>query len=279
MENRRILYHCLCHFSHGGRLTKRECSPRPESAMGRSAWTRAGFNGSKKLLPQLKCGNLTDHSGISTTLPQQNCSIQQPTPWDSAAFPCAKHVTVVPAFDRVRVFPTLTLLEIPKRGRWHHSLLRPLRDKLETLVQRAEVLLTKAILVPAVQKRMSGRYLLDVFGGSGFLATAANHLGLRGHWSQVRRGKAPCSHQNSTRRLRWKLRHRNDFTSPPRQHTSCSSQSYIRHCGHRKLASLCSHAVDSGTPVCFMVVGRSKNPDSCSTASPTAWAVADVCVF
>ena len=32
-------------------------------------------------------------------------------------------------------------------------------------------------------------------------------------WSQVGRDEAPCSHQNSTGRLRWKMCRRNDFTS------------------------------------------------------------------
>ena len=47
--------------------------------------------------------------------------------------------------------------------------------KVETLPQRAEVLLT------AAQKRTIGKYLLDVFGGYGFLAQTTNHLGLRGY--------------------------------------------------------------------------------------------------
>ena len=35
--------------------------------------------------------------------------------------------------------------------------------------------------IPAVHKRMTGKYMLDVFGGPGFLATASNLLGLCGH--------------------------------------------------------------------------------------------------
>ena len=34
---------------------------------------------------------------------------------------------------------------------------------------------------PSVYKRIAGKYLLNVFDGSGFLAKAENHLGLRGH--------------------------------------------------------------------------------------------------
>ena len=33
---------------------------------------------------------------------------------------------------------------------------------------------------PVVHKRMTGKCMLDVFGGSGFVAKATNHLGLRG---------------------------------------------------------------------------------------------------
>ena len=43
---------------------------------------------------------------------------------------------------------------------------------------------------PAAFKRMMGKYVIDVVGGSGFLTEATNHLGLRGYvltqvWSLV----------------------------------------------------------------------------------------------
>ena len=38
-----------------------------------------------------------------------------------------------------------------------------------------------AIAHPSAQKRMTGKYMLDVFGGSGFVAKASNHLVLRGY--------------------------------------------------------------------------------------------------
>ena len=44
----------------------------------------------------------------------------------------------------------------------------------------AKVLLTKATASPAAHKRMIGKYLLDEFGGPGFLTQASNHFGLRG---------------------------------------------------------------------------------------------------
>ena len=48
-------------------------------------------------------------------------------------------------------------------------------------------------------------------------------------------------------RLRWKTCRRNNFTSATTHFVLF--QSYFCQCGHRKLASSCSHAVDSGTPV------------------------------
>ena len=42
------------------------------------------------------------------------------------------------------------------------------------------------------------------------------------------------------------------------------SQNYFRQCCHRKLASSCSHALDSGTPMRFMVLGRTTNRSSYS---------------
>ena len=72
----------------------------------------------------------------------------------------------------------------------------PLRNKVQTLALRAEVLLTK-IADPAFHKRMIGKYKLDVFGGSGFVAKAmepwvvawicARHK----VWTQVLRYTAP----------------------------------------------------------------------------------------
>ena len=38
-----------------------------------------------------------------------------------------------------------------------------------------------AFASPAAHKRMTGKYMHDVFGGSGFLTRASNHLGLRGY--------------------------------------------------------------------------------------------------
>ena len=122
----------------------------------------------------------------------------------------------------------------------------------------------RATASPLVHKRMTGKFLLDVFSGPGFFAKASHHVALRGNvldtkfGPKVWRDKAPCSHQNSTRRLRWKMCRGNDFTSTTTHFVLF--QSYLRQCC-RKLASSCSHAVDSGT-VWFVVVGRAENPDS-----------------
>ena len=120
-----------------------------------------------------------------------------------------------------------------------HSLPRSLRDKLETLAQRAEVLVDQAIADPSVRKRMTGKYMFDVFGGNGFLTQATNQLGLRG------------SVLDTTVGLRYGVtqpivltRMRQDvfagkcvagMISLPRQHTSCSSKIF-RQCRHRKFA-------------------------------------------
>ena len=123
----------------------------------------------------------------------------------------------------------------------------------------------------STHKRMTGKYMVDVFGGSGFLTTATNHLGLRSFVLDTKFDSRDdvtqplVSHQNSTRRFRWKMCRRDDFTSTTPHFVL--SQHYFRQCFHRKLASSCSHAVDSGTPMGFVVLGRTENRSSCGTAS------------
>ena len=63
-----------------------------------------------------------------------------------------------------------------------HLLFCPHRNKVETLASRAAVLLTKHVQIhPVVHRRVTGKYMLDEFGGSGFMSKATNHLGLRGY--------------------------------------------------------------------------------------------------
>ena len=99
--------------------------------------------------------------------------------------------------DRVRGFRTLQ--EVQRRGRWkafnsvtrydkssrlaadYHSVAHSLQDKVETPAQRSQGIVDKATASPAAHKRMTGKSVLDVFGGSVFLTKAAHRLGLRGY--------------------------------------------------------------------------------------------------
>ena len=65
--------------------------------------------------------------------------------------------------------------------------------------------------------------------------------------------RSPCFHQNSTDVSAGKCR-RNDFTSTTTRFVL--SQGYFRQCCRRKLALSRSHAVVSGTPMWFAVVGH-----------------------
>ena len=115
-----------------------------------------------------------------------------------------------------------------------------------------------AITSPAVRKRMTGKHVLDAFGASGFLSSATNHLGWRGSVLDTKFGPrydvtAFCPHQNSTGRLRRKCVA--GMSSPSRQRAHfVLFQNHFPQCFHRKLASSCLHAVDSGTPVWIVVV-------------------------
>ena len=106
----------------------------------------------------------------------------------------------------------------------------------------------KATASPAVHKRMTGKFLLDVFGGSGFLTKATHHLGLRGYVLDTKFAlRYDVTQPLVLTRIRQDVSAGKCVAgtiSPPRH-----SKSYFRQCGHRKLASACSHALDSGTPV------------------------------
>ena len=81
------------------------------------------------------------------------------------------------SIDRVRGFRILQ--EVQKRGQWRHSLPRaPKQDGNTRATCRGVVYKTAS---PAAHKRMNGKYLFDVFGGSGFLARATTQMGLRGY--------------------------------------------------------------------------------------------------
>ena len=98
-------------------------------------------------------------------------SMSQQAPWTFT-----NHVSGA-RINQVRDFRTLHEEQTP--GQWHHSLPRPLPKKLETLPRLVEVSLTKRFPHPAVRKRMTRNYFVDLFGGSGFLLKASNHVVLR----------------------------------------------------------------------------------------------------
>ena len=91
---------------------------------------------------------------------------------------------------------SIDMHEVQRRGQWKafssvtrydrssflaadcQSLPRLLRDKPETLAQRADILFDKATATLVARKRMTRKKnMLDVFRGSGFLTKATNHLG------------------------------------------------------------------------------------------------------
>ena len=60
------------------------------------------------------------------------------------------------------------------------SRVSPLRHMLGTLAQRARGIVGRTFVNPPAQKRMNGKYMLDVFGGVGAMAKT-DLLGLRGY--------------------------------------------------------------------------------------------------
>ena len=59
----------------------------------------------------------------------------------------------------------------------------------------------KATASPAAHKRVTGKYLIDVFGGNGSLSKATNHWGLRGDVLDTKFG---LKYDVTTARLHWK---------------------------------------------------------------------------
>ena len=64
-------------------------------------------------------------------------------------------------------------------GRLQHST-SPVPNQVGNTRATCRSFVDKATASPADHKRMTGKYLLDVFGGRGFLPKVLNHLGLRG---------------------------------------------------------------------------------------------------
>ena len=80
--------------------------------------------------------------------------------------------------DRVRGFRTLQ--EVQKRGQWKafSSVARsPASKQAGNTGAMCRGIVDRAIANPSAHKRMTGKYMLDVLGGLGFVAKATKHLG------------------------------------------------------------------------------------------------------
>ena len=175
-----------------------------------------------KLLPRLKTGNSkekiskVDHPAAATMFK---------TATDALGLSgITMYQTRLTRTARVRGFRTLQ--EVRKRGRWkafssvtryvknsrlvaeYHSLLRPLRNKLETFARRSKGLLIQRLQNPTAHSRMTGTCMIDVFGVD--LASCQERRNLRGSVLFMKFGPRyhvtkpfVCPHQNPTGRLRW----------------------------------------------------------------------------
>ena len=129
----------------------------------------------------------------------------------------------------------------------------------------------RAIANPSAHKRMTGKRMLDVFGGPGFLAKATNHLGLRGYVLDTRFGpRYDVTKPLVIARIRQDVSAGKcvaGMVSPPRQHTSYSSKvisasASIANLLHRaRMPWILEHPCDS------WLWDVPKNPDSCGAAS------------
>ena len=127
--------------------------------MDRSSWTKAGLNGSGSSCPGQSVEIWKRKSGISITLPQQNCSRRQPTLWDSAARPGSKHVTMEPTSIEHR-FSALCKESRYNVGDATPSFARS--DKSGNTRATCRGVVDQAFADPAVQKRMTGKWMFDV---------------------------------------------------------------------------------------------------------------------
>ena len=133
--------------------------------MGRSSWTSAGFNRATGSCPHSKAGNPEeknwkfDHLAAAKDVRRSNWS-----------FRTQRHDNVPNASQwsqhRSGAISSPSLLSAPKQS--------------GNICATCRGIVDKAFADPAVRKRMTGKYMLDVFGASGFVAKATNHIGLRG---------------------------------------------------------------------------------------------------
>ena len=152
--------------------------------------------------------------------------------------------SVVIAGARIqRVLGFRTLQDVQKRGQWRafssaarygrssrlaaecHSLSLTLRCKLETRAT-CRGIVGRTGVTASSHRRMTDTYMLDVFGGSGFLEKTSDHLVLRGYvlrsevWVQVRRDEFPLFSPKFDDVSAGKSV--GGMISLPLQHTSCS---------------------------------------------------------
>ena len=129
---------------------------------------------------------------------------------------------------------------------------------------------------------MTGKYFIDVLGGSGFLSKAANHLGLRGCVHDTKFGS-----RYHVTQLLVLTRFRHDVSagtcvagmiSPPRQHTSCcpkaiSASASIANLLHRaRMPWILEHPCDSW-------LWNVPKIQTLAAQPRTAWLLADFCVL
>ena len=135
----------------------------------------------------------------------------------------------------------------------------------------------KATACSAAHKRMIGKYLLEVFGGSGFLAKATNILGLRGYALDAKFGPGydvtqPLALTESRHDVSAGTCVAGMFSSA-RQHTSCSASASIVNLLHRaRMPWIVEHPCDSWLWDMPTIQTLAAQPR-------TAWALADFCVL
>ena len=199
------------------------------------------FQWVNKLLPNLKCGGLV-LTNWNFDFPVAANLFQTATGW---------------------LFGTQRLDQVYSMSQRGSALCKKCENEVNGtilfLARRVEVLLTKRFQVQRFTNVRRENNLLTCSVKSDESFGPARLCARQTVWSDT----APCSHQNSTGRLRWEMCRRNDFTSTTTH--LVLFRSYFCQCFPRSPAS-CSHALDSGTPMCF-VVGRAKKPHSCGTAS------------
>ena len=139
----------------------------------------------------------------------------------------------------------------------------------------------QAFADPAVYKRMTGKFLIDVFGGSGFVAKATYHLGLRGRVLDTKFGLRCDVTQPTVTSIRQDVSAGTcvaAMISPPRQHTLFSSQvvsasASIAILLHRaRMPWILEHLCDSWLWDVPKLQALAAQPR-------TAWVLADFCIF